>query len=287
MEEAKETEHFSLRQWLTFAHLDRIPRDEQLRLLRKHGSPGEAIAYNGLAFYTSLSQDLFTKRIEECAEWAGHDGNHVIAFGEEGYPEALLRSLHPPLLLYASGDAALLERRKLMVIGEVDATGPGIRNAEIICRVLAEREFAIISGMGGGIEEGARTGAQGSSMGLVTLEDSIFDRHGRCTAKPGTVKGSLKIFGIAHVAARLAEDRMVHRIGIDVSDACLVAEAALRSETLKLAEYALEQGREVFAVPGSINSANYKGCHRLIRDGAHLVENYRDVLDVMGRQSGK
>lgn len=271
---------FDLRHWVELALLDADGRGGLIDLLREHGSPREALALAGPALRRAVPGHRLRQRVERCLDWLGQHGNHALTMGTDAYPRPLLKTEAPPLLVCASGDVSLLGAAKLMVVGEADATPAGVRNTEIICRALAGRGFTIVSGMGGGIEAAACRGATEATARLALVAGSVFDGDGARTGARDAGQG-VDLFSRPYPQADRDPGEAARQLGVDVSDGCLVVEATLRGGALRLAQHALETGKEVFAMPGSINSSNHRGCHRLLRDGAHLVENQEDVLNVI------
>jgi len=270
---------FELRHWLMLEQADRIPRSKVYELLREHSSPGEALSRSFIARLSSLSAREIDLRIERCLEWSSAEGNHAACLGTDEYPDSLLDTQEPPLVLFAAGDISLLDRPKILVIGEEDATPAGAENARIISRALGEQGACVATGGRDGVEKAVRKGiSEASRGGRMLLFSTLFGDDGESQPVLGRLPGSLAVFGSSHPGTNGGGDA-AYKMGVDVTDACLVAEAALRSPVLALAQYALEIGKEVFAIPGSINSSNYRGCHKLIREGACLVENYEDVLE--------
>lgn len=272
---------FALGHWVELALLDRPGHGGLLDLLRAHGSPRAALMRGGAALGRTMSREQLRRRVLRCLHWLEGRDNHALTLGAEDYPRTLLDTPSPPLLVCASGDTGLLEGPKLMLVGEEDATENGMENTEIICRALAGKGYTIVSGPGRGIEAGARRGAAGRGARLATVFDSVFGPDGDLLDW-GDGQWGVALYGRPYPDGTRGEGAQARQLGVDVCDGCLVIEATLKGDSLRLAQYALETGKEVFAMPGSVNSVRHRGCHRLIRDGAHLVESQHDVISVIG-----
>ena len=285
MTDAERRGSFSLHDWLVLAHSDKMPGHMIYDLLKTHGSPGGVVSSLRTSQMSSMSRELLNSRVKKCLEWGELDGNHVICFGTELYPRSLFETRDPPVALFASGDAGLLDRQKLLVIGEDVVTPAGAENARIICRALADSGMCLAVGSRNGVGDAVRKGVADADAQLIDLLESVFDANDEARNDRANGRQGLALYGnsFPRRGADLAAE--AYGMGVGVTDACLVIEARLKSRVLGIARYALESGKEVFAMPGSINAHNYRGCNRLIRDGAHLVESYEDVLEVLGKKA--
>lgn len=229
---------------------------------------------------TSETQDL----IERTLEWARQPGHHLLTLADAAYPPALLDTHDPPAVLYINGDAQLLQRPIISIVGARSATPGGRDNARAFARHLAERGWCIASGLALGIDTAAHEGALlaghegGSTIAVMgTGIDIVYP------------SANLKLaHKIAQVGALVSEfplgtPSMPHnfprrnRIVAGLARGVLVVEAARQSGSLITARLGSELGREVFAIPGSIHSPLSRGCHLLIRQGAKLVESGEDI----------
>ena len=195
-------------------------------------------------------------------------------------------------MLYAHGRLDLLARPALAVVGSRNATAQGERNAESFARAFSEAGLTIVSGLALGIDAAAhRGGLSGSGSTIAVLGTGIdvtYPARNASLADEITRRGLLlSEFALGTPAAAHNFPRR-NRLICGLAQGCLVVEAALASGSLITARAAAEQGREVFAVPGSIHSPLSKGCHALIKAGAKLVESAEDVLTELGgfRPSG-
>ncbi|MEY3580151.1 MAG: hypothetical protein RI984_1255 [Pseudomonadota bacterium] len=238
-----------------------------------------------------IAPDIQT-HIEQTLAWAAQENNHVITLADTSYPQALLRIADPPTLLYAKGNSALLNKPSIAIVGSRNASAQGMLNADRFAQNLSDAGLTVVSGLALGIDTGAHTGALqsakaankatniGSSIAVVgTGLDIVYPAANRALAHQLADVGCiiseypLGTPAIAHNFPR--RNRIISGLSLGV----LVVEAAAQSGSLITARSALEQGREVFAIPGSIHSPLAKGCHQLIRQGAKLVESAQDILE--------
>jgi DNA processing protein len=220
------------------------------------------------------------------AEWLRDPLNHIYTVADADFPQSLLNTVDPPMLLYVKGRADLLNVRSLAVVGSRNATTQGLRNAEAFSKSISDAGLCIVSGMAHGIDAAAHLGGLdglGFSIAVVgTGLDKVYPAANRNLAhrlaQAGTIVSEFPL-GTPPLAANFPRR---NRIISGLSLGCLVVEASLQSGSLITARMALEQGREVFAIPGSIHSPQSKGCHALIKQGAKLVETAQDVLEELG-----
>jgi DNA processing protein len=222
------------------------------------------------------------KAIDIALAWLAQDGHQLLAWGDDAYPAMLREIPAPPLLLYVNGDAGLLQLPALAIIGSRNPTQGGARNAREFARHLAAQGFMIVSGMAQGIDAEAHRGAldaRGKTVAFLgTGIDRVYPAVNRDLAHEIAARGALVTeypLGAAPERWHFPErNRLISGLALGT----LVVEAARRSGSLITARLAGEQGREIFALPGSIHNPLSRGCHRLIRQGAKLVENADDIL---------
>ena len=206
----------------------------------------------------------------------------VIAVGEAAYPAALLDTADPPLLLYAQGRVELLAAPAVAVVGSRNPTAQGIDNARAFARHLSQSGLTVVSGLALGIDGAAHEGAlEGSGNTIAVMgtgADRIYPARHRTLAHRIVAAGGLLLTEYDLGMPPLAENfPRRNRIIAGLARGTLVVEAALPSGSLSTAHAALEAGRDVFAVPGSIHSPQSRGCHALIKQGAKLVESADDI----------
>ncbi|MFN7087248.1 MAG: DNA-processing protein DprA, partial [Burkholderiales bacterium] len=217
------------------------------------------------------------------AAWLEDPANRVITLADDGYPQALLQTPDPPPLLYVKGRGELLNHDALAIVGSRSATPQGIAIAESFARALSDAGLTIVSGLALGIDAAAHRGGlagAASSMAVVgTGLDIIYPARNRDLAHQLAAQGAMISEFPLGTPALAANFPRRNRLISGVARGCLVIEAALQSGSLITARFANEQGKEVFAVPGSIHSPLSKGCHRLIKQGAKLAESAQDILE--------
>ncbi|HXZ95897.1 MAG TPA: DNA-processing protein DprA [Burkholderiales bacterium] len=236
----------------------------------------------------SIAEGVEQSAILPALQWLAEDQNHLVTLADEDYPKLLLQISDPPLLLYVKGRRALLNSPALAIVGSRNATPQGIANAESFARNLSDAGLTILSGLALGIDAAAHRGGlkgAGSSIAVVgTGLDIVYPGRNRDLAHFLAENGALvSEFPLGTPAIGSNFPRR-NRVISGMARGCLVVEAALSSGSLITARLALEQGREVFAIPGSIHSPLSKGCHGLIKQGAKLAESAQDILEEIGWQ---
>jgi DNA processing protein len=213
-------------------------------------------------------------------------GVKIVVRGSPSYPKMLLRIDDPPLLLYVKGELAESDQLSIAVVGARRATPYGLRMAERLAGSLARVGLTVVSGMARGIDAAAHRGAiQAGGRTIAVLGNGLGSvyppEHGDLAAEIASHGALLSEFPmLLQSLAGLFPQR--NRVIAGLCLGVLVVEAAPRSGSLLTATHAMEQNREVFAVPGPADSLNSRGCHALIRDGATLVESAEDVLEALG-----
>jgi len=216
------------------------------------------------------------------AEWAQDPHNHLIAIGDNDYPELLGQISRPPSELFVRGEPGLLQMPALAIVGSRNPTQAGARNAFEFARHLGSMGFCIVSGLAEGIDTAAHRGALDAGAATVAFLghgiDRVYPASNRDLAHEIAAHGALvSEFPLGtHPGRENFPQR--NRLISGMSLGTLVVEAARRSGSLITARFAGEQGREVFALPGSIHNPLARGCHQLIRQGAKLVETADDIV---------
>jgi len=206
----------------------------------------------------------------------------TIAIGDDDYPELLTQLRDPPQLLYVKGNREALHLPALAIVGSRNPTDGGARNAFDFARHLAKCGFCIVSGLAQGIDAAAHRGAL--DAGAVTVAilgngiDSIYPPSNRELAEEIIKKGAVVSEYPPGTPPMRPYFPQRNRLISGLSLGTLVVEAARRSGSLITARLSSEQGREVFALPGSIHNPLARGCHALLRDGAKLVESADDIM---------
>jgi len=220
------------------------------------------------------------------SEWLQGPGHHRVRMGDDAYPELLAQIPGPPSCLYINGDPELLHLPALAIVGSRNPTSAGNQNAFEFARHLGNSGFCIVSGLAQGIDAAAHRGALAAGAPTIAFLghgiDRVYPACNRDLAHEITSQGALvSEFPLGtHPHKSLFPQR--NRLISGTSLGTLVVEAARRSGSLITARLAAEQGREVFAIPGSIHNPLSRGCHELIRQGAKLVETADDIVAELG-----
>lgn len=281
--------------WLRLTLAPGVGGESQRKLLSAFGLP-EAIFAAGHGAVREVIGDkaklLFdtdnTAAVEQALAWAEEPGQSIVTLADRAYPQALLEIPDPPSLLYLRGRPEILNTPAIALVGSRNATPQGIQTAEAFARALAGSGRTIVSGLALGIDAAAHRGAlavAGKTIAVIgTGADRLYPARNRDLAlaiiEHGIIVSEFPL-GTPAVAANFPRR---NRIISGLSRGVLVVEAALESGSLISARLAAEQGREVFAIPGSIHSPVARGCHKLIKQGAKLVETAQDVLEELHDQ---
>lgn len=222
--------------------------------------------------------------LDRLMAWLAQPGHHLLTLGDAHYPAPLLQTADPPLMLYVQGRTEVLNHPKMLaIVGSRNPTPQGERNAQQFAQALAHSNVCVVSGLALGIDAAAHNGAldgAGLTVAVVgTGLDTVYPRRHEALAVRIAEHGAIVSeypLGTPPLAANFPQR---NRIISGLSQGTLVVEAAVRSGSLITARLATEQGREVFAIPGSIHAPQSRGCHALIRQGAKLVESAQDILE--------
>lgn len=283
--------------WIALGAIDGLGGESYRKLLSAFGDPeialkagrGELCKVVDHALASSIARGPDQALVGKALKWLEGPSCGIVTLADEDYPGLLLDVPDPPPFFYFKGKRNLLGKRALAVVGSRNATPQGLENARNFSRALSDAGLCIVSGLAHGIDASAHEG------GLAGASSSI--------AVTGTGMDIRYPSGNSLLAQRLEEEGLVmsefplgmpplagnfprrNRIISGLCLGCLVVEAGTRSGSLITARYAMEQGREVFAIPGSIHSPLSKGPHRLIKQGAKLVESAQDILEELNLPS--
>jgi len=219
-------------------------------------------------------------------DWAQQDGNHLVTWDDPGYPPTLRHIADPPLLLHVKGQPALLQCEAVAVVGARNATLQGKANARHFARALSEAGMLVVSGLALGIDaaahEGGLDGAGGTLAVIGTGIDRIYPRRNAALARRIAEEGCLVSEFPLGAQARAEHFPVRNRIIAGMSRATLVIEAAAKSGSLITARAALDAGRDIYVLPGSVHAPLSVGCHTLIRAGGRLVATPEHLLEDLG-----
>jgi len=214
-----------------------------------------------------------------------HDGvnQHLLVPEDPAYPPLLAEIADPPPVLFVKGRVSLIQGPAVAVVGSRNATVQGCNDAEAFARALADAGLTIVSGLALGVDAAAHRGGlagAGRSIAVIgTGIDVVYPARNRELAHRLAEEGALVSEFALGTRALAGNFPRRNRLLAGLSLGCLVIEAAVHSGSLITARLAAEQGRDVFALPGSIHSPLAKGCHLLIKQGAKLVDSAQDVLE--------
>lgn len=222
---------------------------------------------------------------EQDLRWAQQKNHHIITINQTDYPTLLKEISNPPPLIFAEGDLKLLNTPQLAMVGSRNPSMAGKDNAHAFARHLAQAGLTITSGLALGIDAASHQGAlvvQGKTIavlgtGLDYIYPSSHKKLATEIAEQGLLLSEFPLGSKPHAAHFPQRNRIISGLSLGT----LVVEAAISSGSLITATFALEQNREVFAIPSSIHNPLAKGCHALIRQGAKLVETATDIIEEM------
>ena len=280
--------------WIALSLIPGLGSQSLCKLLRAFGDPGAIFATPTKQLKEIVSREIANviaegpkaDQLQPGLTWLAHDNNHLITLSDPHYPQALLEIPDPPPILYAKGDLRLLSMPAIAMVGSRNATAQGEKNAEDFAQTLCHAGLCVISGMALGIDGAAHRGAlkaNGATIAVVgTGLDIVYPAKHRDLAHQIVARGLILSEFAIGTPSRAQNFPRRNRIISGLSLGTLVVEANVQSGSLITAKLAAEQGREVFAIPGSIHSPVSKGCHQLIKQGAKLVDNIQDIVDELG-----
>jgi DNA processing protein len=295
-----EHSHDELAAWLRLSLEPKLGLIGAIGLLRAAGMPEDIYAMGAAALARHVPQDLARQLaapavaqtaalIDATLRWVESADHYILTLADPRYPQALLTIADPPLLLYVHGAPDSLAGPALAVVGARSATAGGMENARAFARHLAGHGWRIVSGLAQGIDAAAHEGALdagpqggGTVAAMGTGIDRIYPPRNAALAQRIAAHGALVSELPLGSPALPSHFPRRNRLVAGLARGVLVVEAARQSGSLITARLAAENGREVFAIPGSIHSPLSRGCHALIRQGAKLVETARDITDELG-----
>ena len=247
------------------------------RDMTRHGLPDDAAAAIAKPDKAKIESDL---------QWLSQPNHHLLCWDDDAFPALLRRIPSPPAALFVDGDPGCLWQPQIAVIGSRNPTAGGLDHARDFATTLARQGMTITSGLASGIDTASHIAALDAEALTIAVNgtglDKVYPASSRMVAERIRSQGAM----ISELPLGSPPKRQHfpsrNRIISGLSLAVLVIEAGLNSGTLITARKAAEQGRDVFALPGSLNNPMAKGCHRLIREGARLVETAADIMQELG-----
>ena len=291
--------------WLRLVATPGVGREAARRLLVEFGSPQRALDASiaarrllvGDAAAAALAAEPpgFAALLAATLAWLEGrpadetgKGRDVLVLGDPRYPASLLETADPPTLLYVEGRIELLRADAIAIVGSRNPTAQGLENARVFASHLSRAGLVVVSGLALGIDgaahegalEGQAAGETGGTIAVVgTGLDLVYPARHRALAHRIAAAGLLVSEFPIGTASRPENFPIRNRIIAGLARGTLVVEAAMRSGSLITARLALEAGREVFAIPGSIHSPQARGCNALLKQGAKLVDSASDILE--------
>ncbi|MBV6416884.1 MAG: hypothetical protein CMLOHMNK_01502 [Steroidobacteraceae bacterium] len=251
------------------------------RVLRLTEAQLSACGWKEAAIQAALAPDH--GEVDDDRRWFDTSGARLVACVDAGYPPLLREAGHAPAFLYVRGDVALLASAQLAIVGSRSPTAGGRSDAREFARYLAAGGLTITSGLALGIDGAAHRGALDAGGRTIAVCGAglgiVYPREHEPLAAEIAATGALVSEFAPRVPPLARNFPQRNRVISGLSLGVLVVEAARRSGSLITARQALEQGRELFAIPGSIHNPLARGCHDLIRNGAKLVESAPDILE--------
>lgn len=280
--------------WLALDSIPGLGADSIRRLLGAFGAPDAVLAasaaqlepYTGSRLAKAIVEARKPDLVAAAMRWLEAPENHLLTLADADYPRRLLEIADPPCVLYLKGRRELLGADGVAVVGSRNATPGGVALAEAFSETLASAGLTIVSGMALGIDTAAHRGGlrgRGSTIAVVgTGLDLVYPARNRELAHQLARDGLIVSEFALGTPALAGHFPRRNRIISGLARGVLVVEATLNSGSLITARLAAEQGRDVFAIPGSIHSPFSKGCHTLIKQGAKLVDDANDILVELG-----
>ena len=277
--------------WISLGRTHGIGSQTFCQLLKAFGSPAHVYAASFRQLKEVVSENIasaITQGVDESSladslHWLAQVNNHLITLADGEYPKALLEISDPPPFLYAKGNPALLNQPSIAIVGSRNASVQGEKNAEAFAHDLCSYGLCIVSGLALGIDGAAHRGAlkaNGATIAVVgTGLDIVYPAKHRDLAHQIAEHGLIISEFDLGTPSKPQNFPKRNRIISGLSLGCLVVEANIQSGSQITARLAAEQGREIFAIPGSIHSPMSKGCHQLIKQGAKLVDCLQDIVE--------
>jgi DNA processing protein len=284
-------DHNDLRSWICLHRISGIGPVLYHKLLNQFGTPDKvlqasAAQLSGLGLKPEIVETILSPDWDQVGpdlEWLQQQNCHILTIAHPLYPALLKEISAPPPLLYVHGDPELLSSLQLAIVGSRNPSTAGASNAYEFAHHLGAAGLTITSGLALGVDAASHRGALDAGAGTIAITgtglDRVYPAKNKDLAHAIVANGGALVseFPIGE-APQAGNFPRRNRIISGLSLGTLVVEAALRSGSLITAKYAMDQAREVFAIPGSIHNPLAKGCHALIQQGAKLVETAQDII---------
>ncbi|MBD3666940.1 MAG: DNA-protecting protein DprA [Kangiella sp.] len=286
-------EQVELRHWLALSHIN-IGANKLLAFLEAGNSlarlfelSDQSLQEHGFRPGLAKKLDSVTDElIDQDLEWFDSDFKHLIPITSKDYPALLKEIPDPPKLLFVHGDKSLLKAHQIAIVGSRNPTAQGKENTREFAKTLASAGAVITSGMALGVDGIAHQAALDKGQPTIAVVgtglDRIYPARHKELAIQISQQGALVSEFPLGTPVKASNFPVRNRIICGMSLGTLVVEAAIRSGSLITARLAMEQGREVFAIPGSIHNTLARGCHSLIKQGAKLVETAEEIIEELG-----
>ena len=270
--------------WLRLLR-DTTSLSERQKIIRDLRTSDDIIGIQGqISCFANPNLDSL---IDADQTWLDAPNRHLVTYCDKRYPKKLRQIANPPLALFVAGDPELLCTPQIAIVGSRKSSSPGRIIAREFAQALCEQGICITSGLAVGIDGAAHSGALASSGATIAVlangANIIYPKmHAQLTEQILESQGAIVSEFPVNTPPLRPHFPQRNRIISGMSLGVLIVEAAIRSGSLITARYALEQNREVFVIPGSINNPLAKGCHYLIKQGALLVETVDDIYNGLG-----
>lgn len=277
-------------EWLTLSMIPGVGTAKFIRLLARFHSPGEVLRASVTEVADVVGEELAVRisQYKDVVDISGQEramkrwGAQLVTLEDASYPSRLAEIYDPPLTLFIRGTLTEGDERSIAIVGTRKPSSYGLQLAEEFAEQLAARGFTIISGLASGIDTAAHRGALRAKGRTIAVlgngVDIVFPPENRALMDEIIQNGCVLSQFPMGMKPRAEYFPYRNRIISGLSLGTLVIEAPARSGALITAQLAAEQGREVFAVPGPVNNVNSVGPHRLIQEGAKLVQTVDDIL---------
>lgn len=286
--------------WIWFSRLEKITNMQKEKLLIKYKTPSKIwnLKETELQGCKLLKDEeikeildvRFRENLDKYCKYMAQNDIRVITIFDECYPKSLKNIYDKPIILYAKGNIKLLKEKSIAIVGARKCSEYGKEIAKKLAYNLSSNNMCIVSGLAIGIDKYSHIGAletRGNTIAVIGNGlDNIYPYENQNLANRIIKNNGLIISEyIIGTKPNRINFPARNRIISGLSDGIIVVEAKEKSGALITAEFGLEQGKEVFAVPGNIDSELSKGTNELIKDGANVVLNYKDVIDIINEHS--